>query len=52
MNRSYKIIVLGIICAVLVIGTVNLTNNSNAEVTDIPSANIERSNNFSYTNEL
>lgn len=45
MNKRSKIIVLGTICIVLLIGAVILINNKeNAEVTDIPSTKIDKYN--------
>ncbi|MGL5379546.1 hypothetical protein [Clostridium sp.] len=45
MNKKFKIIVLGTICTILLVGTVSLKNNNrNAEVTNIPSGNIDKFN--------
>lgn len=43
MNKHLKIIVLGTICTVLLLGAVSLTkNNKNAEVADLPNGNIHK----------
>lgn len=45
MNKKFKIIVLGTVCTILLLGTLSLTNNKkNAEVTNIPTGNIDKSN--------
>lgn len=45
MNKKFRIIVLGTICTILLVGTVSLKNNNrSAEVTNIPSGNIDKSN--------
>lgn len=45
MNKKFRIIVLGTICTILLVGTVSLKNNNkNAEVINIPNGNIDKSN--------
>ena len=45
MNKKFRIIVLGTICTILLVGTASLKNNNkNAEVINIPNGNIDKSN--------